>query len=192
MTRRIHGNGQAAHSSRRNQPWLGVGAGAKAWLLALLVLAICLHVSFWIKGDHESLSNDIHDIWMEGHRLSMGIDPYRRILGGDMRHNDDYPAYLPLAYLFSAALHGLGVRTFAGFMALWRPLSLVCHLGIGILIYRSFSIRGHVLLGFCAASLILLGRWSVYLVESSQLEFVAILPLLLAVLLLRDSLEGLG
>ncbi len=161
--------------------------------MTVLLLTICLHVIFWMTGGSGTLSNDIHDIWMAGHRLSEGINPYAQTLGGDMRHNNNYATYLPLSYLFSAALHFVGLRTLEGFLLAWRPLSLACHLAIGVIVYREFSLRGNRALGLCAASLVLLGRWSTYLIESTQLEFAAILPLLIATHMLhgRPRMAGL-
>jgi len=76
----------------------------------------------------------------------------------------------------SAAPHLVGINSYQRFLAVWRPLNPLCHIIIGNLICWSFSLRGSELLGLCAALLLLLGRWSVYLVSSLQLEFATILP----------------
>jgi len=152
-------------------------------LLLVMVLASILHVGLWLKGSGSVLSGDSHDIWLEGHRLAQGINPYARILGGDMLHNDNYPTYLPLAYLFTAALSHLGISSYEAVLAVWRPLSLVCHLGLAWMIHRAYAIRRSAWAGVVAAALLLFGRWGVYLIMSAQLEFAALLPLLLGIAL---------
>lgn len=149
-----------------------------------MALVVVLHVIVWLKGATHVLSGDAHDIWQEGVRIFQGQDPYARMLTGDMLHNDNYPTYLPLMYLFSAALNLLGIRSFEGFLAIWRPLSLVCHMGIGVLVYRAFRQRQTSMTGLVAAALVFFSRWSMYLVESAQLEFATIFSFMLAVALL--------
>ncbi|CAK6687291.1 hypothetical protein BBFGKLBO_00184 [Synechococcus sp. CBW1107] len=152
-------------------------------LMLLLVLASILHVIIWSKGSDHVLSGDSHDIWLEGHRLFEGINPYARTLSGDMLHNDNYPTYFPLAYLFTAALSHLGLSSYEAVLAVWRPLSLLCHLGLAWMIYQAYALQRSGWAGVVAAALLLFGRWGVYLIMSAQLEFAALLPLVLGIAL---------
>lgn len=161
----------------------------KRYWLALLLLAMAgllMHVSFWFTPAADLMGQDIYYIWLEGKRIILGENPYSRVLVSDMRANDKYATYFPLAYLCSALLQKLGFPEFLNWLYLWRPLSFLFHLGIVALVLRFFYLRGLWFLGFAAAGILLLGRWSVYITRVHHLEFAAIFFLLLSLLLLKD------
>ena len=160
----------------------------RRYSLALLLLAtvgLLMHISFWSIPANDLMGEDIYYIWLEGKRIVVGENPYARVLASDMRTNDKYATYFPLAYLVSALLQKLGFREFLDWLYLWRPLSFLFHLGIVALVLRFFYARGLWLFGFVAASILLLGRWSVYITRVHHLEFAAIFFLLLSLLLLK-------
>jgi hypothetical protein len=170
----------------------GRSQGSNQWKkyygLALLLLGVAgllIHISVWFTPAQAMLKEDIYYIWLEGQRIVAGENPYARILGGDMRLNDKYATYFPLAYLFTALVQKLGISEFAGWLYLWRPLSFAFHLGLVALVLRHFYWRGLYLLGFAAAAILLLGRWSLYITRVHHLEFAAIFFLLLSLVLLE-------
>ncbi len=77
----------------------------KYWLLLLpLVFAgLLIHIKFWLTPPDSLKGDDIYFIWLEGKRIIAGENPYARVLLGDMRVNDKYATYFPLAYLFLCA-----------------------------------------------------------------------------------------
>ncbi|MGB3311060.1 MAG: hypothetical protein WBG32_15755 [Nodosilinea sp.] len=131
------------------------------------------------------MGQDIYYIWLEGKRIMAGENPYARVLASDMRANDKYATYFPLAYLFSALVQKLGLPDFVDWLYLWRPLSFTFHMGIVALALRYFYRRGLWLFGFVAATILLLGRWSIYIARVHHLEFAAIFFLLLSLILLQ-------
>ncbi|WP_228037609.1 hypothetical protein [Nodosilinea sp. LEGE 06152] len=156
--------------------------------LALLLLAtvgLLMHISFWSIPASDLMGEDIYYIWLEGKRIIAGENPYARVLASDMRANDKYATYFPLAYLVSALVQKLGLPTFLDWLYLWRPLSFFFHLGIVALTLKYFYRRGLWLFGFVAAAILLLGRWSLYITRVHHLEFAAIFFLLLSLVLLR-------
>ncbi|MBE9137993.1 hypothetical protein IQ254_12465 [Nodosilinea sp. LEGE 07088] len=160
----------------------------KHYWLVLLVLGMAglfIHLSFWSIPPQDLLKEDIYYIWLEGDRIVAGENPYARVLAGDMRLNDKYATYFPLAYLFAALVQKLGVTDFVGWLYLWRPLSLTFHLGLVALVLRHFYRRGLYRLGLAAAAILLLGRWSLYITRVHHLEFAAIFCLVLSLVLLR-------
>jgi uncharacterized membrane protein len=129
---------------------------------------------------------DIYYVWRDGSRLGRGENPYDAILSGDMRENRKYPTYLPLFYLLVAGAHRLGVVEFHDWLRLWRPLVLVSHLGIGVLLLVGCWRSGHPVLGAFAALFWSLNRWTLYVVKVAHVDFPAIL-FLVASLLLFDA-----
>ncbi|MGF1517341.1 MAG: hypothetical protein ACFCVB_05990 [Nodosilinea sp.] len=159
------------------------------WLTLLLlgVAGLLMHISFWSTPAEALMGHDIYYIWLEGKRIIVGENPYARVLAGDMRANDKYATYFPLAYLCSALVQKAGFPEFSDWLYLWRPISFLCHLGIVALALRQFYRRGLWLLGFVAAALLLLGRWSIYVTRVHHLEFAAIFFLLLSLVLLKNQ-----
>lgn len=161
------------------------------WLALLFLIAagLLMHISFWFTPANDLVGQDIYYIWLEGKRIIAGENPYARVLASDMRANDKYATYFPLAYLFSALVQKLGLSTFSGWLYLWRPLSFLFHLGIVALALNYFYRRGLWLFGFVAAAILLLGRWSLYITQVHHLEFAAIFFLLLSIALLETKLR---
>lgn len=156
-------------------------------LLLLMVAGLSMHISFWFTPASDLMGQDIYYIWLEGKRIIVGENPYARVLASDMRDNDKFATYFPLAYLFSALVQKLGFPEFLDWLYLWRPLSFLSHLGIIALVLRFFCDRGLWLFGFVAASVLLLGRWSVYITRVHHLEFAAIFFLLLSLVFLKEK-----
>lgn len=161
--------------------------GRRYWL-ALLFLAsagLLIHIKFWSIPASDLMGEDIYYIWLEGKRIIAGENPYARVLASNMRTNDKYATYFPLAYLVSALVQKLGLPTFLDWLYLWRPLSFSFHLGIVALTLRYFYRRSLWLFGFVAATILLMGRWSLYIAQVHHLEFAAIFFLLLSLVLLQ-------
>ncbi len=77
---------------------------------------------------------DIYFVWRDGSRLAAGQNPCEAILSGNMQENRKYPTYFPLYYLLVAGAHRLGVTEYRDWMRLWRPLVLLTHFGITVLL----------------------------------------------------------
>lgn len=159
-------------------------ATAKSTRAIVLALAITIGVAtaaihhLWeLKGFERLIDSDIYNIWEEGKKLSEGINPYARIIGQSMRDNNNYPTYLPLTYLFAALLQRLGIESFPEFIRIWRGIGLACHLGLGLLTFHIYNRQQKPLAGLIAISILLLGRWSAYIIDVQHLEFPAILAI---------------
>lgn len=155
--------------------------------MLLAAAGLLIHIKFWLTPSDSLKGDDIYYIWLEGKRIVAGENPYARVLVGNMRVNDKYATYFPLAYLFSALVQKLGFSEFGDWLYLWRPISFVFHIGIVALILRYFQERGLWILGFVASTIILLGRWSIYVIRVHHLEFAAIFFLLLSLVLLKEK-----
>ena len=161
----------------------------KYWFVLLLIisLGLLIHIKFWLTPSDALKEQDIYYIWLEGKRIISGENPYARVLTGDMRVNDKYATYFPLVYLFCALVQKLGFPEFRDWLYLWRPISFAFHISIVALILRYFQQRGLWMLGFVASTIILLGRWSIYIVRVHHLEFAAIFFLLFSLIILKQK-----
>tara|TARA_Y100001968_G_C19423782_1_gene753228 strand:+ start:758 stop:1861 length:1104 start_codon:yes stop_codon:yes gene_type:complete len=156
--------------------------------LFLIFLTICIHSLYWNAYHPEDLLNeDIFYAWKEGVNIENGVNPYARILLGNLRDNSKYPTYLPLIYLFSAFLNKIGLNTFAEFLSIWRPISLLAHIIIGTSIFYLYLRNGFFGLGLISATIIFLGRWSNYIIRVQHLEYLAIAFLILSLILFEDK-----
>lgn len=159
-------------------------ATAKSTRAIILAVAICIGVAtvaihhLWeLKGFERLIDSDIYNVWEEGKKLSEGINPYKRIIGQSMRDNNNYPTYLPLTYLLAALLQRLGIQEFPDFIRVWRVIGLACHLGLGLLTFHIYNRQQKPVAGLIAISILLLGRWSAYIIDVQHLEFPAILAI---------------
>lgn len=100
-----------------------------------------------------------------------------------MRENRKYPTYLPLSYLMVAGAHHLGVTEYRGWMRLWRPVVLISHVGIAVLLLVACWRAGHPVLGLFAALFWGFNRWTLYVISVAHVDFPAILCLLASLLL---------
>lgn len=161
----------------------------KYWLLLLILASagLLVHIKFWEAPADFLQEEDIYYIWLEGKRIVSGENPYARVLASNMRDNDKFATYFPLAYLFSALVQKLGFLEFRDWLYLWRPVSFAFHMGIVALTLRYFQQRGLWILGFVAATILLLGRWSLNIVRVHHIEFAAIFFLVFSLVLLKKK-----
>jgi len=153
-----------------------------------LVASICLlgmliQVRLWPKG--EDLNDDIYFTFLEGDRLLSGVNPYARVLEGDMRENEKYATYLPLFYYLSAGIQRLGLVEYAQWVAFWRLVFLIASSWIATTVFlEAWSTR---LKAFAvAASLFwLFNRWTLHVSISADLDFLPLALLLTAWALLE-------
>ncbi len=158
----------------------------KAYLIFCLVaiLGISVHVKLW-NVNKEMEREDVYFVFVEGGRLLQGVNPYERVLSGDMRTNEKYATYLPLSYLLSGGVQLAGLRSFPAWLTFWRVASLGCVLGIGYLIFRICTAADQHLLGIFGALFWLLNRWTLHVTVVGHIDFLPLLLLLLSLSLLQ-------
>jgi uncharacterized membrane protein len=150
-------------------------------LAFFLVVSICLlgmlaHVRLWPKS--EDRNDDIYFTFLEGDRLLSGVNPYARVLEGDMQENEKYATYLPLFYYLSAGVQRLGLVEYPQWLAFWRLVFLLACSWIAICIFlRAWATRLKVFA--VAASLFwLFNRWTLHVSISADLDFLPLALLL--------------
>jgi NADH:ubiquinone oxidoreductase subunit 3 (subunit A) len=123
---------------------------------------------------------DIYYSFVEGQRLLNGENPYARILGSDMLTNNKYATYFPLFYELSFVSQKLGLAPFDTWLAFWRIVFIVFEFGIAVLMFWALARRDLPWVGLFAAAFWLFDRWTLQLLQVSNLDFVPIFFLLLS------------
>jgi hypothetical protein len=157
--------------------------------VALAVLAVMILVVGWthyflIMRSSISEDNDIYYDFLEAKKITVGENPYERILSGDMRSNDKYATYFPLFYLLSAGIIKLGFQEFQQFVAFWRLGFLFCNIGAGVVLFYLLWPRRGLLLAVFGVLFWFFGRWNLRLTTTGNIDYLAIFFLLLAFWLL--------
>jgi uncharacterized membrane protein len=148
------------------------------------VSGIFVHVKLWDR-EQRIEQEDVYYTFVVGSRLIEGINPYTRVLLGDMRTNQKYATYLPLFYLLSSCTQLLGLQGFPEWLAFWRVIFLGCNIGICYLIFKICDTREQSLLGIFGALFWLFNRWTLHVTVIAHIDFLPLFLLLLSLSLLR-------
>ncbi len=154
-----------------------------AWLLLALLLVLGAAVYLAAPAVTHT-GTDIYYSYLEGQRIAAGVNPYTRILGGNMRENQKYPTYFPLFFLIAALMQRMGLAEFPAWFAALHWLLLPFNLGAGALLYYMLYRRKGVLLAVLGALIWFLNRWNLLIVRVDNIDNVAIFCLLLSLWLL--------
>ncbi len=148
--------------------------------LVLLLGGVAAHTRLWrlpTRGE------DVYYGWVEGQRLQKGENPYARVLTGNLRDNDKYATYFPVFYYGSYLTIVAGLDTYEEWIAFWRVIFLLANLGIaGVLFYLPFR-RKIWPLALFGLAFWLFNRWTLHVTRIAQIDFLAILPLIISVAL---------
>lgn len=153
-------------------------------LLTSFLILLSIYDSNVQKGNYRS--NDIFYIWSDGHSIAHGINPYSKIDGSDMLKNKKYATYLPGFFLIVSAYVSLGYDSFDQWLEVWKPASLLIHFAVGVLLFFAILPRGGFFLSVFGAQFWLLSRWSVGVMNSGQIDSLAILLLLGSLLMIEN------
>ena len=153
-------------------------------LILILLAGIAFHVRIqppvgYLSGGRE----DVYFTYQEGQRLAAGENPYARVLSGNMRENDKYATYLPAFFCASVVVQALGFDGFTLWVGFWRPVFLLCNLGIGALLYYRFWRSDRLILATFASLFWLFNRWTVKVSWITDIDFIALFFLILSLFL---------
>ncbi|MGD8475217.1 MAG: hypothetical protein PVH59_13935, partial [Anaerolineae bacterium] len=160
-------------------------------LMLILLAGIAFHIRIqppegYLSGGRE----DVYFTYLEGQRLAAGENPYARVLSGNMRENDKYATYLPAFFCMSVVVQALGFDDFALWVGFWRPIFLLCSLGIGALLYYRFWRSNRLILATFASLFWLFNRWTVKVSWITDIDFIALFLLILSLFLWSRNKNG--
>lgn len=148
--------------------------------LVLLLGGAIAHVRLW---GMPTRGEDVYYGWVEGQRLQRGENPYARTLTGNLRDNDKYATYFPVFYYGSYLTIRAGLDSYEDWIAFWRMIFLLANLGIaGILFYLPFR-RKIWALALFGPAFWLFNRWTLHVTRVAQIDFLALLLLIVSVAL---------
>lgn len=149
-------------------------------ILVVIMLALAVQVNFLIPQPDDMVGQDIYYSFAEGQRLQEGQNPYSRILSGDMLQNHKYATYFPVFYELSSISQALGLRVFRDWMAFWRVVFMFFELATGLLLQVAFARRKLEWAGVLAVGFWLFNRWTLFVVQTENMDFIPIFFFLLS------------
>lgn len=166
--------------------------GRLAWIgWALLLVASVL--LWWLNARlferERTAGGDIWYMWLEGERLTDGVNPYERTLTGDMRQNNKYATYMPTIYAGFAGSYLAGCTRFETFLKPWRRVCTLIAIGIGALLYGYVQPRRGSAVALLIAVLWMFNRWTLFCLYHALVDSLAMLPLLASLMLLKRHLS---
>jgi Mannosyltransferase (PIG-M) len=124
---------------------------------------------------------DIYYYYVRGGQVATNGNPYECSLD-DTCINHKNPGHFPLFYYLSAISIKLGLTDFQSWIALWRPVFLLCYGAIGFLLFGTLLKRKHYALAVFALFFWLFNRWSLYVIRVGHVDFFALLFLVLSLI----------
>jgi len=128
-------------------------------------------------------NQDIYYSYLEGKRLREGKNPYARVLEGDMLENQKYATYFPVFYELSFFSQKLGLKSSFAWIAFWKVIFVIFEFGVGFLLYAALAKQKLEWLGVFAAAFWLFNRWTLKVVEMSNLDFIPIFFMVLSLMI---------
>jgi hypothetical protein len=154
-------------------------------LLVILIAGIVVYLQFWNYGSPRK--EDIYYTYLDGQRLLNGINPYERILSGNMQVNDKYSTYLPVFYYLSWGAQAAGLTAFGDWLSFWRVVFLVFNLLIASLLFYIPAKSNLIALSVFASLFWLFNRWTLHVGKTGDIDFVAIFFMLLSLALFQRN-----
>lgn len=163
----------------------------RPWLLGGLALFASFVALFFVfstnvqKGNYRP--NDIFSIWGDGYEIAHGKNPYSKIHGSDMLKNNKYSTYLPGFFLIVSAYVKLGYETFDEWLAFWKPAGFLIHFSVGVFLFCTLMPVAGFWVAMLGSQFWLLNRFTMGIMNSGQIDALAILLLLISLWLLPTS-----
>ncbi|MCI5065329.1 hypothetical protein MRY87_06360 [bacterium] len=161
------------------------------WFSLPLLLSVFLLVQIYDRlpvprGVAPTKTRDVFFIYTDASTLAAGRNPYQRIEGKGLEKNEKYTFYLPgFLWLAAGSIRYLGYTSYEEWMRGWIAVSFSIHLLIGLLLYVYAWNRWGALCGILAGSFWWFSRWPLALLRSGQIDNIAILFFVLALILVE-------
>lgn len=146
--------------------------------LWILISAVAVYVYSNIQRSNEK--EDVYYVYLEGARIIKGENPYQRVLGSDMLHNDKFSTYFPGIYLISASVQLAGFESFEDWHEAWTVLNIGILFLIGLLILLDLEKRSSLLLALFGIIVLYFHSYSIIILRINHIDFIAILFLVLS------------
>ena len=129
------------------------------------------------------IGKDISFYHHRGEQIIEGTNPYSCILD-EGETCVGYPAHFPGMYLFAAGAISIGVDGLEEWGMFWRPIMFASWLAVGIVLLVQIYRWGQPALAIAALGFWLFNRWSLNVLRVSHTDFLGVLLVLSATLLI--------
>ncbi len=154
-------------------------------VLAVFLLAFVVNKSNYVSYQ-DLASSDIFYEYSSAVNISNGINPYTKILRGSLLSNNKYATLFPIYYYYLLGIAAISKYSFTQFIDIYRYILFGAECLAFIFTYLKFRKINKYMLGFAAASFLILNRWVINNVADMKQDTVAI-ALLMASLYFIDS-----
>jgi len=154
-------------------------------VIAILVMGIAVSLQFW--GYESPRKEDIYFTYLDGERLLQGVNPYERVLAGDMRVNDKYSTYFPGFYYLASLIQFTGLSAFDPWLSIWRVIFLVFNISIAALLFYIPARKQMLGLSVFAALFWLFNRWTLHVARTADIDFIPLFFMLLSLYLFQRN-----
>ena len=165
-----------------------------AFFLAIEVLAILVlfYVVKIVNKANYSPTNwgnkpDIHYEYIAAENISNGINPYKKVLEGNMVWNKKYATLFPLYYFFLLAIAWISKFVFIDFYHNFGKVLYLFQFIAFIFTYLQFRKFNKKTLGFIAGAFLVLNRWSIASVSGSKQDFIAVALIMASFFFLKEK-----
>lgn len=152
------------------------------YLLAAFILLLCIFQHLpTVRGKIPTKTRDVYYIYTDAALLAAGENPYQRIAGKGLKHNEKYTFYLP-GFLWGAAasIRYLGHDSYTEWMQWWIATSFAVHVLIGLILFVYCNRRWGLVPGVLGSAFWWFTRWPLALLRSGQIDNIAILFFVIA------------
>ena len=146
-------------------------------VFVMAFVALRINMRFW---GLDTRGSDTYYSWVEGQRILDGINPYERILHGNMRENRKYATYFPLFYEASALIQRFGYRKYEAWISFYRYVFLACNLAIGFALFTLTYSKRTWAFSLLAVLFWYFSRWTLTASKIVALDFIPILFLVVS------------
>ncbi|MBW6442059.1 hypothetical protein K0B04_04130 [Patescibacteria group bacterium] len=150
-------------------------------LLSLEILAIILlfYVVKIVNKANYTPTNwgrkpDIYYEYQAAEDISKGVNPYNKVLEGNMVWNRKYATLFPLYYYFLLGIISFSKFVFIDFYHNYGKVLYLFQFVAFIFTYLQFRKHDRKILGFAAGAFLVLNRWTIASVSSSKQDLIAI------------------
>ncbi|MCG8571750.1 MAG: hypothetical protein MJB14_16565 [Spirochaetes bacterium] len=164
--------------------------GVITFLLFLLLFSLCFYICLKYTTIEKMDKEDIYWVYYEGKNLLDGINPYEKILLGNMRENNKYATYFPPIYLLSMLTQKIGYSDFDNFVLFWRKIVLIFHLALGLLLFHTIYKDNNYLFAIFTFCFYCLNRWSLLVIQITHFDFIALFLFILSLLFLQKKMKN--
>jgi len=139
------------------------------------------------KAEWEFADSDLTHEYRAAMEVQKGINPYKRILGGDLLVNQKYATFLPLYYYSLIFVNSFSNNDYDRFLELYRDILSYAQAFTGLLFYVYFRSNKNRLMGLAAMLFFLFNRWTINILSDGKSDSLAMCALVASLMLYRTK-----